>query len=200
MKGIGAKLRAAREARGLSLGDVSAQTRIPEPHLAAIEEDRLDDLPPGPYRSAWLRTYCEIVDVEEPVVMPSPGDPPLVPLNVVRAVGLVTLFAAIGLIAWLQWGPKGGEHTGPAPVAGPDQEVVVAALQNVKLHVEVDGEPAFDGVLSGGESLDFSAHDRIEIDVPSVESVKLHFNGERIVPQGRQDAPRRIVFVDDGAP
>ncbi|MEZ4319172.1 MAG: helix-turn-helix domain-containing protein [Myxococcota bacterium] len=198
MSGIGARLKEAREARGLALSDVAAQTRIPEAHLASIEADRLDALPPGPYRSAWLRTYCELVDVEEPIDLPSPGEPPLVPLNVVRALGLGTLFMALGLIAWLQWGPSRKVDVRPPVPAGPDQEVAISALRNVALRVEVDGESAYDAVLTGGETLEFAAHDIIEIEVPAVDAVKLRFNGERIVPQGRQDEPRRLVFVDDG--
>ena len=35
--GIGAQLRTAREARGLSLEQVAAETRIPQRHLQTIE-------------------------------------------------------------------------------------------------------------------------------------------------------------------
>ena len=34
---VGEQLRVAREAKGLSLEDVAAQTRIPQRHLASIE-------------------------------------------------------------------------------------------------------------------------------------------------------------------
>ncbi len=200
MSGLGAQLRDAREARGLSRVEVSERTRIPVDHLASIEADRFDLLPAGPYAKAWLRAYCELVDVDEPVELPDPGEPPLVPLNVVRAVGLGTLFVALGLIAWTQWSSNRPVDTGPPPPLLPDQAVSVAARRSVAVKVTVDGESAYDAVLAGGESIDFEAHDEIAVEVPAVEAVRIRYNGDRIIPQGRQDAPRRIVFVDDGAP
>lgn len=198
MNEIGPRLRSAREARGLALEEVSAKTRIPQAHLAAIEAGRFDSLPPGPYRQAWLRTYCELLDVEEPHVPPSPGEPSLIPLNVVRAVGLGTLFTALGLISWLQWGPSSRTDSRPPQPDVADQFVSIAARQNTRVEARVDGEPAHNGILTGGDSLEFSAHRRIELDVSAVEGVRIRYNGERIVPQGRQDSPRKIVFIDDG--
>ena len=198
MTGIGSRLKDAREARGLSLSDVARKTRIPEDHLRSIEADQLDALPSGPYRRAWLRAYCELVEVEEPVELPPPADRPLLPLNVVRFIALGTMSVAVGLIVWLQWGPdRSAPVEDPEPV-GPDQHVEITARQNVRLKVAVDGEPTYDAVLTGGQHLTFDAHERIEIDVAAVEAIRLSYNGEALMPQGRQDAPRRIVFVDDG--
>ena len=42
---IGGRLRAAREARGLSLQDIANQTRIPVRHLQHVEQEEWDDLP-----------------------------------------------------------------------------------------------------------------------------------------------------------
>jgi hypothetical protein len=179
---------------------VAQRTRIPEEHLSTIEADRFDLLPAGPYAKAWVRTYCELVGVDEPVEMPDPGDPPMVPLNVVRGVGLSTLFAALVLLAWTQWGPTTPVDPGPPAPRLPDQAVSVAALRSVPLKVTVDGQPTYDAVLVGGASIDFEGHDEIAVEVPAVDAVHIRYNGQRIIPQGRQDAPRRIVFVDDGAP
>ena len=53
----GAELKAAREAAGLSLEEVSRRTRIPARHLDALERGELHKLPPGPYRSGYARQY-----------------------------------------------------------------------------------------------------------------------------------------------
>ncbi len=53
----GAELKAAREAAGLSLEEVSRRTRIPSRHLDALERGELHKLPAGPYRSGYARQY-----------------------------------------------------------------------------------------------------------------------------------------------
>ena len=57
----GAELRERREARGLSLAEVSEATGITVEHLQALEEDRPGDLPPGPYASAYERTLGKVL-------------------------------------------------------------------------------------------------------------------------------------------
>lgn len=194
---IGETLRAAREERGWSLSELSRQTRIAVEHLEAIEEDRASGLPPGPYREAWTRTCCEVLDVQErfePIVHPEP----MVPLAVVRWLGLGTLFASIVLFAWFQWG-RGGPATVVEPVVREkDQTVEITARAAVKVAVWVDGESAMDERLAPGQRRSFEAYDEIEVRVESVEDVRFRYNGRSIVPQGRQDAPRRVVFYDDG--
>jgi hypothetical protein len=45
----GALLRQVREARGLSVGQVSEQTKVKQQHIENVEAGRLDRLPPRPY-------------------------------------------------------------------------------------------------------------------------------------------------------
>lgn len=67
--GIGAALRAAREARGVSLTDLRARTKIDLRHLAALEADRFADLPPFPFARGFLRTYALELGLDpEPLV------------------------------------------------------------------------------------------------------------------------------------
>ena len=42
------------------------------------------------------------------------------------------------------------------------------------------------------------ARREIVLEVMSTGALRLEYNGERIVPQGRQDEPRTLVFVNDG--
>ncbi len=67
--GIGAVLRAARAARGSSLTDLRTRTKIDIRHLAALEEDRFNDLPPLPFSRGFLRTYALELGLDpEPLV------------------------------------------------------------------------------------------------------------------------------------
>lgn len=61
----GARLRAAREAQGLSLADVGARTRIPQRHLEAIENGTYDNLPSQTYAMGFARAYARAVGVDE---------------------------------------------------------------------------------------------------------------------------------------
>lgn len=115
----GSRLRAAREAAGLSRSDVASQTKIAERHLLAIEEDRFNDLAARTYAVGFSRAYARTVGIEEAdiaeqvrrqldaeadlhgdLVEPSfePGDPARVPpvrLAWVAAAGMVVV---VGLL------------------------------------------------------------------------------------------------------
>ena len=67
--GPGGRLRAAREARGLNLAEVAQTTRIAPAYLAALEEGRGADLPPGAYARAFLRSYATFLGLDaEPLL------------------------------------------------------------------------------------------------------------------------------------
>jgi transcriptional regulator with XRE-family HTH domain len=55
---IGASLRAAREKRGLSVAQVSQETKIPRDFIEAAEEDRVADFPPRVYTKSYVNQLC----------------------------------------------------------------------------------------------------------------------------------------------
>ena len=55
---IGAQLREAQEAHGLSLSRLSQRTRVPERALAAIERNDKSALPPHPFSRGFVGTYA----------------------------------------------------------------------------------------------------------------------------------------------
>lgn len=121
--GVGARLRAAREASGLSRADIAARTKIAERHLIAIEESRFADLASRAYAVGFSRTYARAVgldekdvaatlreelglaDIQAEMLVPTayePVDPSRVPSN--RTAWLAGLAAFILVIAgWLVW-------------------------------------------------------------------------------------------------
>jgi len=200
-------LRARREQLGLSLADVAAATRINAAYLEALEQGRLDALPEGPYRSAYLRAYREILDLEEPPVPEvtehtSPGDRAArrVPLWAVRVVAGLALAAMVAVATWQVVGEvDADESEAPTEVvpAGPDQRVAVRARRTTRVRVLVDGEEAFNGRIPAGERMEFAGEDRVEVELTAAEAARVEYNGDVVVPQGRQDVPRRLVFIDD---
>jgi hypothetical protein len=66
---FGAVLRAARECRGLSIEELSDNTRIPRHHVEALEQGDLAVVPPGLYRRAEVRAYAEGVGIDVPLAL-----------------------------------------------------------------------------------------------------------------------------------
>jgi cytoskeletal protein RodZ len=64
MPALGERFRAAREARGLSLSDVSEQIRIRSVYLAAIEEENWGSIGAPVYIRGFLRTYARFLGLD----------------------------------------------------------------------------------------------------------------------------------------
>ncbi len=63
MESIGRYLRGAREARGMSVAELSRATRIPVTSLERIEGDHFDDLPGEVFVRGFLKAYARAVQV-----------------------------------------------------------------------------------------------------------------------------------------
>ena len=67
--GLGELLKRARENRGLTLEQISNETRIPKRHLEALEHDNLAAVPGGFYRRAEIRTYARAVNLDQDLAL-----------------------------------------------------------------------------------------------------------------------------------
>jgi cytoskeletal protein RodZ len=67
--GLGELLRRARENRGLTLEQISNETRIPRRHLEALEHDNLAAVPGGFYRRAEIRAYARAVNLDQDLAL-----------------------------------------------------------------------------------------------------------------------------------
>jgi len=61
---VGQRLREAREAKGLSVEDIAAQTRIPTRHLTSLEESDWDKLPAATYSVGFAKNYASAVGLD----------------------------------------------------------------------------------------------------------------------------------------
>ena len=61
---VGERLRAAREQKKISLEEIAAQTRIPQRHLASIENAEWDSLPAPTYTIGFAKSYASAVDLD----------------------------------------------------------------------------------------------------------------------------------------
>jgi DNA-binding XRE family transcriptional regulator/Na+-transporting methylmalonyl-CoA/oxaloacetate decarboxylase gamma subunit len=62
---VGQRLRAAREAQGMSMADLAQRTRVTQRFLEAIEDDRLDLLPSSTYASGFARAMARAVGLDQ---------------------------------------------------------------------------------------------------------------------------------------
>ena len=127
----GNKLVRAREAAGMTRAQVSAQTRIPERHLVAIESGDYAALPARTYAVGFSRTYAKAVGANEAEIVAAvrsdlaavepevqrrtvqtfePGDPARVPSS--RFAWLAALAATLVILAgfalWRSYYAPGG--------------------------------------------------------------------------------------------
>jgi len=68
---IGEKLRLAREEAGVSLRDISEQTRISVRYLEAIEKDDYKRLPGGIFNRSFIKSYARHIGYDEKEAMES---------------------------------------------------------------------------------------------------------------------------------
>ena len=64
---LGGLLKRARERRGLTLQQIAKETKLPQRHLEALEQDHLALLP-GFYQRAEIRTYAQAVGLDPSVL------------------------------------------------------------------------------------------------------------------------------------
>ncbi|MBE6353765.1 helix-turn-helix domain-containing protein [Treponema sp.] len=64
MESYGLILRNAREAKNLDVETIARETSVSRTYLLAMENEKEDEFPEGPYITGFLRIYCEYLDVD----------------------------------------------------------------------------------------------------------------------------------------
>lgn len=201
-------LRARRLKLGVSLDELASRTRIPVAHLQALESGRFQDLPAGPYMEGYYRVVASALGVRESPAAPAPtADSPTSPTQPRTKTGLVALVGVGGalLVAVVGWLLSGSTEPSPAhmalpPPKEPDQVLQLLVKKTAQFMVFTDDTPAFRGMLRAGDRKVIRAHHRIELHIEGAKTVRLHYNGQPIVPQGRQNVPFKLIFIDDMNP
>jgi cytoskeleton protein RodZ len=69
MEPIASELKAQRESRNISLAQIAADTHISLHYLESLEEGRFHELPGGMYNRAFLRAYCERLNLDQSEIL-----------------------------------------------------------------------------------------------------------------------------------
>lgn len=69
MENASLDLKSEREKRNISLDRIAAETRISLRYLQSIEEGRFNDLPGGVYNRAFIKAYCESLNLDPEQVL-----------------------------------------------------------------------------------------------------------------------------------
>jgi cytoskeleton protein RodZ len=165
---LGAWLRRAREARGLTVAAVAAETKIPQRHLEALERGDTMGLPPF-YQRAEVRSVAHALGADEDVALAqlqaalTPAEPQKAPMAAPAPVRTAHMLAAVAAgaltVALLGWGildrPSATETGGAAArttataveareKVTPVQPAIETPIANVALTESTIGEPAID--------------------------------------------------------
>lgn len=118
-----------------------------------------------------------------------------------RGVGFVSVvvWGLAALVYVSQWmtpaADQGGSVATPATPSG--QFLAVEVRRNTVLRVTADGAVVVDRRVEPGEQLEWKGVRSLIVEGAAPEALRIEWNGQRVVPLGRQDEPRRLVFVDD---
>ncbi|MBN1566749.1 MAG: helix-turn-helix domain-containing protein [Acidobacteria bacterium] len=69
MGSVASDLKSERQKRNISLAQIAADTRISLHYLESLEEGRYNELPGGMYNRAFLRAYCERLNLNQQEIL-----------------------------------------------------------------------------------------------------------------------------------
>ena len=144
MPSFGENLRRERELRGVSLREISDDTKISIRFLQALESDRVDVLPGGIFRRTFVRQYAKHLGLdaeklvaefvyahgcEEPAFFPRAPEKRRLPIGTFLAIGGLLV---LGIASFVKSRPRPAATSAavsvtPAPTLPPDTVYPVAA-------------------------------------------------------------------------
>jgi cytoskeletal protein RodZ len=219
---IGARLRRAREERGLSVESLAARTRISSRILHAVERDDFSAIPSGIFVRGYLRACARELGLDpeeviaeyrsehEPVapILPDSGVsavPPPAPdpatrgahQSVAIGIGLLVLLAAVSW--WSRIGPDsrsprpGGSQTGQS-VAGEDGADTSRRARSAPV-VPTSGGPATPSTDVTGLQIELTARSSVWVTAiadGSREVYRLLAPGEKVSLDARRQVTLRV--------
>lgn len=163
----GQRLRRAREAAGMTVEQLAAETRIPQRHIETLERGEFASLPSRTYATGFSRTYARAVGLDENEIIAQlrselgesmgermsaprnePGDPARVPS---RGLAWLSLLAIVLLVAggYAFYRSYFAPGLGPAPLQAPEAEATEVVSPKAPAQADVTGQVVFTALEAG---------------------------------------------------
>lgn len=142
--GVGALLRARRLELGMSHADVAVLIKLPARRIAAVEEERWEELPEGPYLRGFLRNIARALQLDPSTLMDRVDE------TRVRSRNPDSILVAPGSTHTTlprRSGPSDGRHNGRAFIYGAFVFALIAAV------IAWSGTASFGRMVDGGKAL-----------------------------------------------
>ena len=201
------RLREAREAKGISLGEISGNTRIKLEYLRAMEDGDFSFLP-RPYVRMFVKAYAEEVGLDPDEVPAEPDGRSVAPREGPSfGRGLLGLVVALGLASLLGRKPGPTPETSPVPRdttavgrTSPEALLVLSgrARERTWLAVASDGKLFYVGFVPTGREVQWEARGRIEVLLGKPHGVEFALNGRPVDDSGWTREPVRLLFSGGG--
>jgi transcriptional regulator with XRE-family HTH domain len=214
IESLGKYLKKERELRNISLRDVSRNTRVREQFIQALEEDRLDRLPPPTIVKGFLQSYAKYVGLDKNAVLlrfqallkggqaPPPAEPPRKAFSIkktwwVAGGAAVVLFALI-LIIFALFDSKPPQPETEESLPGGKEEAPVATTQVPGLKEQTP--EAKDGVATVPAPVPFPGPGKklLTLGMKAVEKTWLHIRSTEKPDMDVILQPGENLSVQDG--
>ncbi len=142
-EGVGEMLRKRRIALGLSQSDVANVVKLPARRIEAMEKERWDELPDGPYLRGFLKNIARALNVDAATLIDRVDE------SLMRARNPDSILVAPGSTHTMlprRSGPAEGRYSGKTLVFGALVFALLAAL------IAWSGTESFDRVVVAGKS------------------------------------------------
>lgn len=129
--------------------------------------------------------------------------------------GSLSLLRGVGFVSVAVWGVAVLVYLGRlAPAPEPPEPIAAGVLsasdpatsghalritvqRDTDLRVALDDQVVVDRRVRPREELAWEGAHTFTVEGAAPEALRIEWNGKRVVPLGRQDEPRRLVFIDD---
>jgi cytoskeleton protein RodZ len=142
--GVGAVLRARRLELGLSYADVANAVKLPPSRINALEEERWDELPDGPYLRGFLRNIARALKLDASMLMERVDE------SLMRSRNPESILMPQGVAHAMlprRSGPVDDRHGGRKLVYGAFVFALIAAV------IAWSGTESFDQAITRGKAL-----------------------------------------------
>lgn len=220
--GVGPALRKARELRGITIEEVSRDTKLAADQIRALEDESFDELLGEAHVRGALGTYARYLGLDPAKVSKAYAEssdelePPPLPAKMgaveraiaaarirdnqrflqIAALGIIVVAIVFGLLSRSHGTPRAASLGTQTPSTVPiNQQVQVVLVASAKVEVTVTADGVEDvWQMTKGESRTATASQTLVLDIASGGLAQITVNGRDLGTPGRSSAPWHHAF------